>query len=99
MKINTHTYEHPNQLSTRISGEANLPYYGVLVDLDPDKTCYWRDTEEWKSVKGLRCWIPMLGITRRDDVFEVGDLPLDTKTSTLHIYIHSGLRGFLQIPD
>jgi len=99
MKINTHTYEHPIQLSTRISGEANLPHYGVLVDLEPDKTCYWWDETEWKSVKGHRFWIPMCGVTRRDDVYEVGPLPIDPETSTLYIYIMGGLRGFLQTPD
>lgn len=98
MKINTHAYEHPNQLTTNISAE-NRSSYGVTVDLDPDKTCYWWDGGEWKPVKGHRCWIPMCGVTRRDDVYEVCPLPLDPETSTLHIYILSGLRGFLQIPD
>lgn len=98
MKINTHTYEHPSQLSTSFSNETKMPY-GVLVDLDPDKTSYWWDGVEWKPVKGHRCWIPMCGVTSRDDVYEVGPLPIDPETSTLHIYIHSGLRGFLQIPD
>lgn len=99
MKIKTHTYVHPNQLSIRISGEANLPHYGVLVDLAPDKTCYWWDENEWKTVKGHRGWIPMCGVTRLDDVYEVNPLPLDPETSTLYIYIMDGLRGFLQIPD
>lgn len=99
MKIKTHLYDHPSALGVNLNPETNLPCYGVLVDLVPGEVCYWWDRDSWKPVKGLRCWVPMCGITRHDDVFEADTPPLDTEEYVLHIYIHSGLRGLLLCPS